>query len=388
MSTQNMARYSAYIGMLIFGMAMLSLGSASAYLTGDRQLSQLTLASLSALLPAGILVGSMIFGPIVDRFGYRFLLAYSTLGIAVGFLLISMTGSLLLLQLSFFLIGFGGGAVNGGTNALVADISESDKGAGLSLLGVFYGIGALGMPLLIGLFNRYISNQTLLQFFAFLVFLTFIRFLFATFPEPKQNQGFPIAQGLKLLKQPVLLLMGFFLFFESGIEGISNTWTAAYLRDSAGISTEHSLYALSIMILALTLTRLVLGSLLKKYSSIAVLALSLLIIFCGSLLLNFASGLNTAVLGLILLGIGSAAGFPVILGYVGDLFSDLSGTAFSVALVIALIGNSGLNFLVGLLSSMDKLSLFPGLISISAIIMSGLLIIIANTVASSTAQQK
>jgi hypothetical protein len=36
-------------------------------------------------------------------------------------------------------LGFGGGIINGSTNAVVADISSEDKGANLSLLGVFFG---------------------------------------------------------------------------------------------------------------------------------------------------------------------------------------------------------------------------------------------------------
>jgi hypothetical protein len=46
-------------------------------------------------------------------------------------------------------------------------------------------------------------------------------------------------------------------------------------------------------------------------------------------------------------GIGLAGGFPVILGYVGQLYASLSGTAFSIALVIALTGNTVLNYLFG-----------------------------------------
>ena len=37
-----------------------------------------------------------------------------------------------------FLFGLGGGAINGATSALVSDISEKEKGANLSLLGVFF----------------------------------------------------------------------------------------------------------------------------------------------------------------------------------------------------------------------------------------------------------
>jgi hypothetical protein len=68
-----------------------------------------------------------------------------------GFPGTAFTQSQGLLRFCAFLIGFGGGAVNGATNALVADISDKYKGANLSLLGVFFGIGALGMPLVLGI---------------------------------------------------------------------------------------------------------------------------------------------------------------------------------------------------------------------------------------------
>ena len=371
--------WSAYLGILIFGMAMLSLGSANDYLTQDQKLSQMTIASLSALLPIGILLGSMFFGPVVDRIGYKIVLAVCTGMIAASFLIISITAQLFWLKLSFFLIGFGGGAINGGTSALVSDINETDKGAGLSLLGVFYGIGALGMPLLIGLLNKQFSNQQILLFFSVIAFLPVIYFFFIKFPEPKHKQGFPITKALKLFKEPLILLIGFFLFFESGIEGITNNWTTTFLRDSSGISPEKSLYALSTMIIALTITRLILGGLLKKISSFKILFASLGFIFIGSLILTFIPTIYGAFVGLGFLGIGFAAGFPTVLGYVGELYAELSGTAFSVVLFIALTGNTIVNYLVGILANTSKIGSFPIVIGSSVVVMVILLTFITKS---------
>ena len=371
--------WAAYLGILIFGMAMLSLGSVNAYLIQDKNLDQMTIASLAALLPIGILLGSMFFGPIVDRFGYKLVLEICTGMIAISFLIIAMTAQLIWLQLSFFLIGFGGGAINGGTSALVADISETNKGAGLSLLGVFYGIGALGMPLLNGLLSKQLSNQQILMFFSIVAFLPVIYYMFIKFPEPKQKQGFTITKGLKLFKEPLILLFGFFLFFESGIEGITNNWATNFLRDSSGISAEKSLYALSMMVLTLTITRLILGGLLKKISSNKILFVSLGFVFTGSIVLHIFSSVVGAFIGLGLLGIGFAAGFPTILGYVGELYAAFSGTAFSVVLFIALMGNTIINYIVGLLASASKIDAFPIILGISAVIMAILLSIITKS---------
>ena len=85
-----------------------------------------------------------------------------------------MPGAYLLCRPLFFLIGFGGGVNNAGTSALVADISEESSGkrsANLSLLGVFYGIGALGVPMLIALLSSSWSFEKILQYIGFAIVL-------------------------------------------------------------------------------------------------------------------------------------------------------------------------------------------------------------------------
>ncbi|MFP4547813.1 MAG: MFS transporter [Fidelibacterota bacterium] len=364
---------AACLGMLLFGMAMLSLGSANTFLTEEHHLSKITIASLAALLPLGILIGSLIFGPVVDRYGYKLILIICSLFISFSFLLISIATELFWLRASFFLIGFGGGAINGSTNALVADISEDEKSANLSLLGVFYGIGALGMPFIIGALSNFFTNQHIIQFFATIVLLPIIYFWIIKFPEPKQTQGVPITAGLRLFKDPVILLMGFFLFFESGIEGISNNWATIYLTDTGEISADNALFALSTMIFALTATRLLLGKILKQFPAHIVLFVCLIIAFAGSLVLLSFSNLAASFVGMVLLGIGFAAGFPVILGYVGELYSELSGTAFSIAFVIALTGNTVINYLVGIISNTIGIIYFPAVLIGSILIMTVLL---------------
>jgi hypothetical protein len=52
-----------------------------------------------------------------------------------------------------------------------------------------------------------------------------------------------------------------------------------------------------------------------------------------------------------MLGAGFAASFPVILGYIGHIYANLSGTAFSIAFVIGLTGNTLINYSFGLISN-------------------------------------
>jgi fucose permease len=54
--------------------------------------------------------------------------------------------------------------------------------------------------------------------------------------------------------------------------------------------------------------------------------------------------------GLFLLGFGLASGFPILLGFLGGLYRDVTGTAFSAVFVMALIGGSALPYLTGVVA--------------------------------------
>ena len=62
-----------------------------------------------------------------------------------------------------------------------------------------------------------------------------------------------------------------------------------------------------------------------------------------------ARGVAPASAGIFLVGAGFAAVFPVVLGFVGDRYAQLSGTAFSVVIVMALIGGMLLPYATGVL---------------------------------------
>jgi MFS family permease len=192
MYKKNLVFTAACLGMLLFGVVMISVGSILPSLTEKFAMDQLTAGSLVSLLPIGILVGSVVFGPIIDRYGYKMLLIVCSLLVFLGLEGIAYAESFFMLQISIFLIGFGGGVLNGETNALVADISSEGKGANLSLLGMFFGIGALGMPAILALLSKTYSYTLIISAVGFFVLLPVLYFCFIKFPVPKQPQGVPL----------------------------------------------------------------------------------------------------------------------------------------------------------------------------------------------------
>lgn len=336
--------------MLLFGISLITLGSVAAPLREKFQLDAITSGTLFSILPIGILAGSLLFGPFADRYGYKVILLLSCLFIFAGFQGIAWSASLHLLKFCIFLFGFGGGVINGATNAVVSDISATNKGAKLSLLGVFFAAGALGMPFVLGTLESKFSFELIVSSIGYIPLAISLLYLFTSFPSPKQARGIPLAKGMALLAESVLITIGFFLFCLSSFEAIINNWTTTYLSQKLSIISSQALYALSLYVVGMAAMRLLLGSVFRNVSARTILAYSFLVLLTGCILLHMPGNYAIAVTGLVLIGIGLAAGFPLMLGFVGNLYADVSGTAFSIVLTIALIGNMLVNFAMGIIA--------------------------------------
>src|SRR5687767_10716243 len=176
----------ACLGMLLFGSSLITLGSVAAPLREKFELDAIASGTLFSILPIGILVGSLLFGPFSDRYGYKVILLLSCLFIFAGFQGIAYASSLNILKVCIFLFGLGGGVINGATNAVVADISATNKGANLSLLGVFFAVGALGMPFVLGALQTKFSFEVIVSVIGYIPAAVAILYLFTRFPSPKQ----------------------------------------------------------------------------------------------------------------------------------------------------------------------------------------------------------
>lgn len=373
---RNRVFAAACLGMLLFGVVFLSLGSVVNLLQAKFNLDANSIGTLTALLPLGILGGSLIFGPIVDRYGYKLLLIPCALLVMAGLEGIAFAKSIFWVRIFIVIIGFGGGILNGGTNALVADISAGERGAKLSLLGVFFGIGALGMPGILATLSRHFSQESIVASIGLFVLVPVAWFMAIKFPEAKQAQGLSLKKIGQMLSEPMLWLMGFVLFIQSGLEGSTNDWSPRYLKQFLHASDQAALLGLTTHVCALTVTRVILGAVLKRVPPAPVLYTSVACSMAGAALFSFSTNYTFAVGGIILLGIGYAACFPVVLALIGDRFSGSSGTAFSMAFVFALFGNMTINKTTGYIAQNHGIGQFPTVL-LGALTLIGLLLRIA-----------
>lgn len=351
MSSRRFLFACACLGMLTFGIVLTTLGSLLPSIMTRFGISKAEAGSLFLLMSFGILAASLVFGPLVDRYGYKGILLVATVMIALGLEWIAFASSMTALRFAVFLIGFGGGVINGGTNALVADISSEGRAANLNLLGVFFGVGAMGVPFALGMLTGRYSQSALVAGVGTLVLIPVVAVAIAIFPAPKQPQGFPIAAAGKLVRDPVLLLMGLMLFLESGIEISVGGWTSTFVSEELAVGARDALIILSLYWMGMMLARLALGYILRRTSPFPVLYSCLAIALAGAFLLLTTRSVAAAAIGVFTLGVGFAAMFPTVLGFIGDRYATLSGTAFSVAIAMALCGGMVLPYIAGLLGN-------------------------------------
>lgn len=364
---------TACVIMFTFGMSVICLGSILPEIKDKFQVNDLAIGGLASILPFGILVGSLLCGPFADKNGYKGLFLICCSLVLVGMEGIAFGSNWIIIQLSIFLIGAGGGALNSSGSALVADISEGERGAKLSILGIFYGLGALGLPSIISALSNYYDTFTVIGGLGAAVFLVLGLVTVVTFPEPKQQGGFPMKEALQMIKNPILLLGGMVMFFQSGLEGLVSNWTNGFLQDGLQIDGQKALMGLTVHMGALTLMRVALGYLLKKHKDSTIMNWCYSFMLLGAILFWFGNAFSMKLVALALMGAGFAGIFPIFLGMVGDKFAALSGTAFSIIFVIALVGNMIINYGMGVVAFQYGIAQMPILLIICTVLMGGLL---------------
>jgi MFS family permease len=371
---------SAYLGMLLFGVSLITLGSVAPDLREKFSLDSISIGTLFSILPFGILTGSLLFGPFADRYGYKMIFVLAGLAMFVGFQGIAYAASIMPLYLCVFLFGLGGGVINGSSNAVVSDVSATNKSANLSLLGVFFAIGALGMPFILGTLEKRYSFETIVACVGYVALIGTVVFLITRFPVAKQSHGVSLSKFRSLLTDSFLLLIGFFLFCQSSFEAIINNWATTYLLNKIPATMSEVLYTLSLYVAGMAVMRIVLGKLLRQVKSGPVLLFSIALLAIGGVMLHLSTTLISSTVAMVIVGAGLAAGYPVTLAFVGERYASVSGTAFSIVISIGLVGSMIINYTMGLIAERYGIEHMLTMIFVLTAGMLGLSLVILNKV--------
>jgi fucose permease len=248
------------------------------------------------------------------------------------------------------LLGIGGGALNGATNTLVADLHDDPKrkSAALNMLGVFFGFGALLLPFSMGaLLTRFSAGQ-LLSVAAALCAAVGVFAGALRFPAAKQGNALPVAEVPRFLRSPLVLAFAALLFFQSGVEFTMGGFISTYfMRELAVTSVSAASWILAGYWASGILSRALLSRGARKADPYRVLLFCSICACAGSVLSSVAGNAALATVAIILTGAALAGVYPAVLGIAGARFKSHSGTVFGILFAVALSGGMILPWMAG-----------------------------------------
>ncbi len=341
----------AATGIFVFGIVMAVLGTLFG-LPEMRARLRIDLAqqgSVFLLLYVGILLATLVAGPMIDAIGNKLILVASSILVAAGMAGLAYAHSFGGAAIPAVLLGLGGGGLNTSTNVLVSDLYGEKRGPMLNLLGIFYGVGALCIPLLAAVIAGHFAIAPQLLFCAVLAGACALLFLAMHFPHASAPQSFSWREALRVARYPGVLVLGFLLFCQSGDEASIGGWTSTYVG-AAGLGARTATLILAGYWAALMAGRLAVSGLLKFVGKRQLVLASGVGALLGAAILLTNRSESMLVAGVLVIGLSYAGVFPTALAIAGDAYKKMAGTVFGLLFAIALLGGMSFPWAVGQIS--------------------------------------
>ncbi|HET7214865.1 MAG TPA: MFS transporter [Terriglobia bacterium] len=332
--------------MFVFGVVLLLMGS----LLPSLEVNYVQAGGLGSLPLVGILAATILVGPVLDTVGAKPVLAAALVMVAGAVGLLPSLHTYAALAIAALIYGFGGGVLNTATNALVADLSAAGRGAALNLLGFSFSLGALAAPLLMSTVGGSMGTASVLHILAAGTALILVPVLIFRFPAATYA-GTRLRELLRVLNHPLVWLFGALLFFESGSENSMFVWAGKIVAGMFHSMPQRANWALVGLSAAIGAGRLGATFLLRVLGNRRTMLISTAVTVTGTMIAFTSRAFPTAVLGMVLIGLGLASIYPTALGVAGDRFPRQTGTVFGAIMAVSLVGGTAGPALCGALAA-------------------------------------
>jgi len=356
---------AACAGMFIFGVVLALLGTLFG-LPAMRERLGVNLAQqgdLFLLLFAGVCFATVAVGPLIDRFGNKLVLLVSAVLVTLALLEFAAAHSMLSASIASLVIGLGGGGLNTSCNVLTSELYEGNRGPMLNLLGIFYGFGALFIPLLAAGITSLLPMPRLLFFTAILPAIGAVAYALLPFPAAREGHGIAWREVVKVVRYPGLLLFATLLFLESGNEAALAGWTSTYLGN-AGATARLATWVLAGYWAGLMFGRLSATRLLRYFRDVQLVLLSALGAMAGCAILLGARSVPLLAAAVCFTGFALSPIYPTSLAMIGDRYQRYAGSVFGVIFALGLAGGAMFPWAVGQIA--EARSVHAGLVLLLA----------------------
>lgn len=343
--------FSACAGLFLYGMVLALLGTVFG-LPEMRLRLHLSFAQqghVFLLLYAGVFLANLIVGPLIDSAGHKGVLLVSAFCVAAALVAFAGVHSFAATIPVIVLLGFGGGGLCTATNVLVSDLFTEHRGPMLNLLGVFFSVGALLVPLLATAIEGRFPISHLLWFAAGLAMACGLLYAVLPFRLARASPSLCFMETVRVIRYPGLLWIGVLLFFESGNEAAMGGWTSIY-AGSAGLPARAATFVLASYWAGMIVGRLLAPQVLRLLGQAPTILASALASVLGCVLLHAVHSVGMFTVGAAVVGLSFAPIFQTALGIAGDRYPRFSGSVFGLLFAFALLGAMASPWTIGQIS--------------------------------------
>lgn len=369
-----------YFAFISLGLPDALLGSAWPTMYGEFGVPVSYAGGISMIIAAGTIISSLQSDRLTRRFGTGKVTAISVALTATALFGFSASHSFWLLCLWAVPYGLGAGGVDASLNNYVALHYSSRH---MSWLHCMWGVGASLGPYVLAYAlsggNRWNMGYNYIAFIqvALTAILLFSLPLWKNNGAGKEGTEQP-THGKALSLQQIFRIPGakeilITFFCYSALEQTTALWASSYLVLHRGLSTETAAGFASLFFIGITVGRAISGFLTMRFTDSQMIRLGQGLILAGVLALLLPFGETTALLGLVLVGLGCAPIYPCIIHSTPELFgADRSQAIIGVQMAAAYVGTLMMPPLFGLIANYISVTLFPIFLGIMLIIMIGM----------------
>ena len=333
---------------------------------------------LSMIIAAGTVISSLMSDRLTRKFGTGKVTAFSVLMTAAALLGFSFSHSFWLLCLWAIPYGLGAGSVDASLNNYVALHYASRH---MSWLHCMWGVGASAGPYIMGFILARGQEWNLGYRCIGLLQVGLTAILLLSLPlwsgraagkptEGGEESGAPLTL-LQIVRIPGALQIMTAFFGYCALEQTAGLWASSYLVLERGIAAETAAGYASLFFIGITAGRAVSGFLTMKWDDSKMIRLGEGLILAVVLLV--ALSFDTALAGLILIGLGCAPVYPCIIHSTpGHFGADRSQAMIGVQMASAYVGTCLMPPLFGLIANHISISLFPIFLAAILILMAGM----------------
>ena len=346
---QMRQRNSGFLAFFISGICVISSGIVVSLLQEMYGFEYGMTGTLLSLMSIGNLISGFVTGVLPGKIGTRKTVAILTSGYAIGYLCMGLSGLMVLLMLSFFLLGIAKGCTLNTCTILVGD-NSANRTKGMNIMHSCYATGALLCPFFVAFAAK---KGSLVPLFILAAAGLFMWLIFLSAPMEGKRKTKEKTTDWSFLKSKKFWLLTGLLFCQNAAEFSVNGWMVTYFKDSGIISGMLSTYTVTVMWTATLIARMLIAFVFpikNAYSAMIKMGAGCIVFYLGMMM---AGSQIPAILLLFAFAFAMAGMNPTAVASAGKM---TSATSIGVMLPAASSGAIIMPWVTGIISQYAGLS--------------------------------